>query len=233
MLLRTSAESPTILWHAITGKHRSQGALGVASLASSTSATQGGSMPEPKSKRAVASLFSRPLLAGAMAAAVAPAPALADIFLNLYEFAGESLDSKHKGEIDILSYSQSFRAATSAVGGGGGTGKVTCGDVTLLKNIDKSSPHLIEHVVTGKHIEKGLLTFRTTGKTQVEYYTVTLTDILISSIDQSDQPDPAKIVERTTLTPAAFEFSYRPQNPNGSLGTAIHFKYDCKADKGV
>lgn len=191
-------------------------------------------MPEPKPKRAVASLFSRPLLAGAMAAAAAaaaPAPALADIFLFLDGIEGESLDAKHKDQIDILSYSQSFRNVTSTIGGGAGTGKVTCGDITLLKNIDKSSPQLIQAVTKGTHIAKGVLTFQTTGKTQAAYYTVTLTDILISSIDQSDQSDLAKIVERTTLTPAVFEFEYRAQKADGSLDAGIKFKYDCKANK--
>jgi type VI secretion system secreted protein Hcp len=192
-------------------------------------------MPETKPKAGLATLVGRPLLAGAIAAgASAPATAVADIFLKLDGIEGESQDAKHKGEIDILSYTQSFRnETTSGTGGGGGAGKVTCGDVTVLKNIDKSSPPIIGAVATGKHIPKAVLTFRTLGAQQAEYYKVTLSDVLMVAIDQTDQPDPSKIVEKLQINASKFEFEYRPQKADGSLGAAVKFGFDCKANKKI
>ena len=178
-------------------------------------------MSQSKPKRAVGSTIRRPLLAGALAAAaVTPVSAVADIFLNLPGVPGESTAVGHKTEINILSYTQSFKN-TPAVGGAG-AGKVTCGDITLLKNIDKSSPQLIKAVTTGQHFDKAVITFRAataTGKAATDYYTVALQDILITSIDQTDQPDAARIVERVSLNAKQFEFKYR-------LG-AVDFKFDC------
>jgi len=105
-------------------------------------------------------------------------------------------------------------------------------DSSLLKNIDAASPHLIEFVATGKHIPTGVLSFRSaSGKdTNAPYYTVTLNDILVSSIDQTDNPDPGKIVEKVTLSAAKFRFEYRPQNADGSLGAAVDFGFDCRTN---
>lgn len=186
-------------------------------------------MSDAQSKTGLATRIARPLLAGAMvASATLPAPAAADVFLKIDGIPGESTDSKHKDEIDILSYTQSFRQAINRATGGSGTGKVTCGDITVLKNIDKSSPKLIQYVTTGKHIPKATLTFRTVGgKSQVEYYIVELEDVLIAAIDQTDQPDPSKIVERVQLNPAQFKFTYQQQKADGTAGDKVEFGFDC------
>jgi type VI secretion system secreted protein Hcp len=188
-------------------------------------------MSEAKPKRPVGSIIGRPLLAGAIAAAAAtPVTAVADIFLQLDGIPGESVDAKHKDQINILSYTQSFKNTVSTATGGG-AGKVTCGDITVLKNIDKSSPHLIETVTSGKHIEKAVISFRNinTGKNAQDYYVVTLQDILITSIDQTDQPDPAKIVERVTINAATFEFKYHQQLTNGAFtGPEVKFSFNCR-----
>lgn len=186
-------------------------------------------MSDAQSKTGLATRITRPLLAGAMVAgATLPAPAAADVFLKIDGIPGESTDSKHKDEIDILSYTQSFRQSVTRATGGGGTGKLSCGDVTVLKNIDKSSPKLIEYVTTGKHIPKATLTFRTVGgRAQVEYYVVELTDVIIAAIDQTDQPDPSKIVERVQLNSAAFKFTYQQQNIDGSPSGKVEAGWDC------
>ena len=112
-------------------------------------------MPETKSKPGLGSLVTRPLLAGMVAAGVAApvaAPAADDVFLNIPGIRGESTDSKHKDEIVLLSYSQSFtNPLTGGGAGGGGTGKVNCGAVKATKLVDRSSPLLIAGVATGKH----------------------------------------------------------------------------------
>jgi type VI secretion system secreted protein Hcp len=186
-----------------------------------------------KPKPGLASLVGRPLLAGAIAAgAAAPGGALADVFLKLTGIPGESTDAKHKGEIEILSYTQSFKNPATPFGGGGGSaGKVECGEVTVLKNIDASSPGLIKSVTTGKRIDEAVLTFRTAGRAQFEYYKVTLKEVFITAIDQSDQQDPARIVERVQLTSATFKFEYRQQKGDGSLGSPVEASWDCKANR--
>jgi len=190
-------------------------------------------MSQHRPKRPVGSLIGRPLLAGAIAAAAAtPVSAVADIFLNLDGIKGESVDARHKDQINILSYTQSFKNTVST--GGAGAGNVTCGDITVLKNIDKSSPALIQAVTSGQHIKQAVISFRSinNAKSNADYYVVTLEDILITSIDQTDQPDPAKIVERVSINASTFDFKYQQQSAAGApVGAALEFKFDCNALK--
>ena len=105
-----------------------------------------------------------------------------DHFLKLDGIDGESQDSKMKGQIDVLSFSfHALQGGTSAVGGGGGKGRVALGDLTITKNIDKASPALFQYCCSGQPITKAVLTSRKAGKDQQPYYVVTMTDVLVSS----------------------------------------------------
>ncbi|HTO47440.1 MAG TPA: type VI secretion system tube protein Hcp [Burkholderiales bacterium] len=194
-------------------------------------------MPETKPKAGLGSLVVRPLLAGMVAAgAVAPvaAPAAEDLFLKIEGIVGESTDAKHAKEIVLLSYTQSFMNPVSTTsGGGGGTGKVNCGDVKVTKLVDRASPFLIAGVATGKAYPTALITFRKAGKTQIEYYKVTLSEVFLDAITQTDASptDATTILEQLSMSAAKFQFEYRPQNADGSMGAAVKFSWDCRANK--
>jgi len=108
--------------------------------------------------------------------------ALFDAFLKLDGIKGESADAKHKGEIDIESFSWGMsQTGVSATGGGGGAGKVKVHDIVVTKRTDASSPLLMLNCANGAHIKEGLLTVRKAGGTQLEFLKIKLTDILVSS----------------------------------------------------
>jgi type VI secretion system secreted protein Hcp len=107
-----------------------------------------------------------------------------DSFLKIEGIKGESLDSKHKDEIEVLSFSWGATQA-GAFGGGGGTGKVSAQDFNFVLKIDKSSPLLFKYVATGAHLKEAVLTLRKAGKDQVDYLKYKFTDILISSFSPS------------------------------------------------
>lgn len=192
-------------------------------------------MQDEKPKSTLAARFKRPLLAtaAATAALAVPAPASADIFLWLDGLQGESQDAKFKSQIEILSYTQSFRNdGAGHSGGGGGQGKVQCGAVTVLKNIDRSSPELIHHVTAGTRFREGVLSFRNVQSRDTGvYYIVKLSEVFVVSIDQTDNPDPGKIVEKVVLSAAKYRFEYRPQKADGSFGASVTFGFDCEANK--
>ncbi len=180
-------------------------------------------------------MIKRGLLAGVFAVSTAtmvaaPEPALAASFLRLGNIRGESTDSRHKDEIDILSFTQSFiNNSVVALGGGGGSaGKVQCGAITVIKNIDRASPLLLRAVATGEHIRDGRLTFRNEDSENLaDYYTIDLRDVLVSELTQTDNPDPNRIVEKLVLNASVYIFSYKPQNKDGSLGAEVRFGFDC------
>ncbi|MEO5675956.1 MAG: type VI secretion system tube protein Hcp [Usitatibacter sp.] len=191
-------------------------------------------MQDAKARKAVQ--FRRPLLKGAFAVATTalvavPAPGLAETFLRLGDIKGESTDAKHKDQIDILSFTQSFiNSADFSSGGGAGVGRVQCGPITLMKNIDKSSPLLLKGVATGQHFKDAVISFQADRAT--EYYSITASNVIVTELTQTDAADPNRIFEKLVLNAAAFEFKYTPLNVKGSAGAPVSFRWDCASNKG-
>ena len=93
-----------------------------------------------------------------------------DIFARLGDIKGESLDAKHKDEIEVLSYSWGVtNAGSPSPGGGGGAGKPTFQDLAIVHNVDKASPKLLEACATGAHLKDATITHRKSGKGQQEF----------------------------------------------------------------
>src|SRR4051794_22364914 len=106
-----------------------------------------------------------------------------DMFLKIDDVKGESRDSKHAGEIDILAWSWGMsQSGTTHTGGGGGAGKVSVNDLSLTKYVDKSSPGLMLACCNGKHYKEALLTVRKAGEKPLEYVKITLKEVIVSAI---------------------------------------------------
>lgn len=177
--------------------------------------------------------LARGIFVSTLTAALATTACAADkIFLKLEGVDGASTDVRHKDEIEITSYAQSFRnGANFGFGAGGGSGRVSCGDITVLKNIDRASPKLIMHVATGQHIRSGVITFSTGGEQALEYYKVQLTGVLVDAVEQVDPPGDAGLTEKVSLKVRQFTFSYVPQNEKGQPGTPVTFGWDCASNR--
>jgi type VI secretion system secreted protein Hcp len=156
-----------------------------------------------------------------------------NIFAKIGDIKGESLDAKHKDEIEVLSFSWGVtHAASPTPGGGGGAGKATFQDLAIVHQIDKASPLLLKACATGTHLKDATITHRKAGKPPLEYLIFKLHDILITGVmpsGASGQPETES--ETVSLAFAKIDLEYRPQKPDGSLDTAIHFKYDLKTNK--
>ena len=153
-----------------------------------------------------------------------------DIFAKLGDIKGESLDAKHKDEIEVLSFS--WGVANTVAPGGGGGGKATFHDLSFVHRIDRASPLLLKACATGTHIKEATLTNRKAGKTQHEYLIVKMNDIIITGVAPSGvagQPDTGS--EMVTLTFAKVDLEYKTQNPNGTAGGGVSFRYDLTTHK--
>jgi type VI secretion system secreted protein Hcp len=161
--------------------------------------------------------------------------AAVDYFLNLDGIKGESKDSKHAGEIDVLSWSWGeTQSGTMAFGGGGGAGKVQMQDFHFVMSVNKASPTLMLRCATGEHIKKAVLTCRKAGKEQQEYLKITLSDMLVSSFQTGGSAgDGALPTDQFALNFSKVEFEYKAQKPDGTLDSPVKVGYDVKANKTV
>ena len=160
--------------------------------------------------------------------------AVVDYFLKLKGIPGESTDSKHKGEIDVLSWSWSeHQSGTHSGGGGGGAGKVVMQDVSFFMKTSKATPKLMLACATGEHIPDATLTCRKAGTKQQEFLIVKFTDLLVSSFQTNAGAHDPVPNDSVSLNFAKIEFSYSEQKKDGTLQGAVKAGYDLKRNKKV
>jgi len=137
--------------------------------------------------------------------------ATVDGFLRVSGIQGESQDAKHKNEIDVLSYAQSFNTSSK-----------DCNTIKITKKLDASSPKFAAMAATGQPIRDMVLTLRKAGKDQQEFYKVMMKDVIILgsefSLPAAGDNTPLEII---TLKPKSAILEYRPQKPDGTLGAAV------------
>ncbi len=161
--------------------------------------------------------------------------AAADYFLKIQSIEGESQDAKHKGEIDIMSWSWgAANSGSMAEGGGGGSGKVSMQNFHFTMRINKATPKLMLACASGQHIKDVLFTSRKAGKDQQEYLKIKFTDVMVSSYQTGGSGEGNILpIEQVALDFAKVEFSYKEQKLDGTLGGEIKAGWDLKANKAV
>lgn len=157
-----------------------------------------------------------------------------DIFAKIGDIKGESLDSKHKDEVEVLSWSWGLSQSGSITQGtGGGAGKASFNDFHFTHHLDKASPILMKACATGQHIKEATISVRKAGKGQQEFLIIKMSDVLITSVNPSGSGDAAATAESVAMQFAKVALEYKPQKADGSLDAGIHFKYDIKGNKEV
>jgi type VI secretion system secreted protein Hcp len=155
-----------------------------------------------------------------------------DFFLKIGDIKGESADSKHKGEIDIESFSWGeTNSGSMTAGSGGGSGKVAPQDFHFVKKLDKSSPALFMACANGKHYPDALLTARKAGEKPLEYLKIKMFECLVSSYQVGGSEGSGVVpTEQISLNFAKIEYVFTTQGADGSAGPAITQVYDFRAN---
>lgn len=154
-----------------------------------------------------------------------------DMFIKIGALKGESRDKTHKDEIDVLAWSWGMSNSGSAhVGGGAGAGKVNVQDLSFTKYIDKSSPDLMLACCNGKHYDKAVLVVRKAGETPLEYLTITMEDLLVTSVSTGGSGGEDKLTENCTLNFARVKVQYKEQTPTGGIGDKPEMGWDIAAN---
>ena len=151
-----------------------------------------------------------------------------DTFLKVGDVKGEAQVKGFEDQIQILAWSWGMsQSGTTHIGAGGGAGKVNVQDLSFTHYVDSSSPTLMQACCTGKHFPDATLTMRKAGGDPLPYFTVKLTDLIVTSVSSGGSSGEDLLTENVTLNFAAFEVAYQPQDSKGAKkGGAIEIKYD-------
>jgi type VI secretion system secreted protein Hcp len=157
-----------------------------------------------------------------------------DYFLKIDGIPGESVDSTHKGEIELESFSWGETNSGSQGGAGGGAGRVSIQDFHFVMKLSKASPKLLLACATGQHLKQAVLTGRKAGKAQQEFLVYKFTDLVVSSYQTSaSAQDSQGPLDQVSFSFARIEVEFRAQKPDGSLDAPIKAGWDVKANKKV
>lgn len=156
-----------------------------------------------------------------------------DIFIKIAGIDGESLDSTHKDEVEVLSWNwKVYQEANMHSGSGGGAGKATVQDLEFEHYVDRATPNLLKYCLTGKHIPEVKLTVRKAGGSPIEYLKITMTDVIVTLVQPHGQSsDDVRIRENVRLSFSKVQQEYNVQNNQGGSGGAVTASYDIKGNK--
>lgn len=137
---------------------------------------------------------------------------------------GESHDTSHADEIDVLSWSWGMEARTS-LGGGTPTGRAIVRELKIVKRVDSASTALMSALRSNEIITKAILTLRKAGKSPLEYLKITIeqgrvTGLTIEAGDQAGSPD---VFENVVFSFNKITVEYVPQGKDGQARGATQF----------
>ncbi|MFT6180796.1 MAG: type VI secretion system secreted protein Hcp [Akkermansiaceae bacterium] len=171
----------------------------------------------------VAAIFATPIftLSGAV-----------EMFLKLEGIEGESRDSQHKDEIDVLAWS--WGVSQSGSFAGGFAGRASFQDLSLTKYIDKASPSIMYRVFTGQQIPKAELFMTKAGaKGNETFMTITMEPVLVSSYSTGGSGGEDRFTENLSLNYGKVTIEYRKQNETGVYEPGIKAGWDLQQNKAT
>jgi type VI secretion system secreted protein Hcp len=156
-----------------------------------------------------------------------------DMFMKIEPAVkGESSDDKHKGEIDVLSWSWGVSNNGSFhTGTGGGSGKCNVNDITFTKYVDLSTHLLLQKCASGKHFDKATLVVRKAGDKPLEYLTITMDKVMVTAVQTGGSGGEDRLTENVTLNFAKFKLVYKGQDDKGNPTADQTATWDIAANK--
>jgi len=147
-----------------------------------------------------------------------------DFFMKFDGIEGESQDSKHKGDLDIESFSFGVSNASSVgTGGGSGAGRAEFHEFSFVANLSKASPKLKLACIEGTHIKEVTLFVRKAGGEQNDFLTFKMNDVMVTHYHVgASELHPT---EQVQLSYGEIEMEYKEQDSTGKTGKPVKIGY--------
>ena len=118
---------------------------------------------------------------------------------------------------------------TGAGGAGSATAKSQANAILFRQNVSKASTPLMVAAANGRRISEATLSVRKGGEMPVDYLTMKLSDLVVSSY-RTAASTPDAPVDEFTLTFGKVEYSYMPQSATGALAPPLTGTWDFKTN---
>lgn len=158
--------------------------------------------------------------------------ALVDMFLKIDGVGGESSDPSHSGEIQIEGFQLGLTSPRDAFTNQA-TGARRWSHLSIRANVDMSAPLLFQKLAKNEKIPKAVLTCRKAGKVQIEYFTITLSDVLVVKVQAGD----LEASKGDVMPPCDFDLAFgkiqlqaSPQTSLGTSGGQVMFQDDLRTN---
>jgi type VI secretion system secreted protein Hcp len=155
-----------------------------------------------------------------------------EYFLRIDGVPGESMDERHKGEIEVQSFSFAERQVPPSYGSSGGSSsRVDMQDFTIVVRTSVASPLLFQACASGKHFKSSVFSI---SDGEIDWLTFTLTDVVVSSFDiAADRAIGTWPTERLSLSFSKISMHYtqRPVSGKGQKAGETVGSWDLAANK--
>jgi type VI secretion system secreted protein Hcp len=142
----------------------------------------------------------------------------------------------HPNEIQVESFSWGATQTTNFKSATGGTaGVVDVHDLHFTHLYDKSSPKLMQACATGQHIDSAVFTCRKAGgDAAIDFLTITLSNVIVSSVAPSGSNMGDTPVESVSLAFAEYKIEYQEQDNKGAKkGGPIEAKFSVQKNMAL
>ncbi|MEP7706716.1 type VI secretion system tube protein Hcp [Paraglaciecola sp. 25GB23A] len=135
------------------------------------------------------------------------------MFLKVGDIQGESIDSSHANEIDVLAWSWQLSQSKDPA-------NPIVRPIVITKYTDSASPPLYDLLLTGQVAKDATLTVRKAGgKVPLEYMIITMSDVTVSTVSNGGSGGEDRLTENISLNFSSACMKYTPLKPDGTLGT--------------
>ncbi|MEO8806082.1 MAG: type VI secretion system tube protein Hcp [Burkholderiaceae bacterium] len=150
-----------------------------------------------------------------------------DVFLSVQskragKLKGEGAAKGHTDEIVVHGWSWGV-ATSSALGSSQVTGRRTYKNLVVIKRIDSSSTALMSVLATNDEVKEAKLSMRKAGEGQRDFFTITLSQARVSSLDL-ECGENGEAIERVTFAFNKVQVDYEVQQATGQRGGGTSFQ---------
>ena len=155
-----------------------------------------------------------------------------NLFLEIPEIPGSSVNARHPGAIELTSYRfDATNVSDPGVGGSPAAGRVDFGPLVVSKALDVASPLLLLEVARGTHLPQVTLTVESIGESPVTLAQIVAEDVVLGEYTGSSEEEAQLPGDDLLLTYGRITYTVWPQNPDGSLGEPVTVSWDVERNQ--